>query len=95
LEDGGAERWCAAMVLIPFRHLAFRRRPLDHGGLPVLMERAAHRAGRRRVPRVRRDRTSWWRPLRISTPLQWKVMSSDPELIRQAAHTIARRRDRR
>ena len=86
--------WCAAMVLIPFRHLAF---PGDARWTTegyrfswnvLLTERGADVQFRV----VRRDGTSWVETAEdLYTPLQWKVMSSDPELIRQAAHTIARR----
>ncbi len=85
--------WCAVMLLVPARALLIPGESRWTGdgyrfGWNVLLtEKGAD--VRFRV----RDRASGATTIETATdlytPLQWKVMSSEPELIRQAAHLIA------
>jgi hypothetical protein len=88
--------WLALMVMIPLRHLAIPgdvRWTLEGYRFSwnvLLTERGADVQFRV----VTEDGSSWVETAEdLYTPLQWKVMSSDPELIRQAAHAIAARHE--
>ena len=85
--------WVALQIALPLRHLAY---PGDHrwtgeglrfGWNVMLIEKAGDVTFRITDPR---DRSTWTDDARtIYTPQQWRVMSTDPELIRQAAHQVA------
>jgi hypothetical protein len=86
--------WCAAMVLVPLRHhvipgdARWTTEGYRFAWNVLLTERGADVEFRV----VRADGVSWVESgADLYTPSQWKVMSSDPELIRQAAHVIADR----
>jgi vitamin K-dependent gamma-carboxylase len=84
--------WVAAMVLLPLRHLAIPgdARWTNEGYRFSWNVLLTEKGGDVRFRIV--DRATGVEVIRraddVYTPLQWKVMSSDPELIRQAAHEL-------
>ena len=89
-----ATLWLLVQVALPLRHLAY---PGDHrwtgqgyrfGWNVMLVEKAGDLSFRVTDPTtgatVRDDAST------LYTPVQWRVLVTDPELIRQAAHAVAR-----
>lgn len=85
--------WVAVQLALPLRHLAY---PGDHritaegyrfGWNVLLVERAGSVTFLVHDPAT--GRTSTFEPSRLYTQNQLRVMSSEPDLIQQAAHAIA------